>query len=299
MAGRPGRQARPFAIVAAAGLAVLVAGSALAGAGPSRLERPVPPAALPVGSVETPGVTELVSTPQVPDGALGATPGALIQDVFGAPTISSNGQRVVFLQMMDGGRSNQVMLRDRTAQATTILDASGAGGLLRHPTISADGRWVAYVKPGGGASTAVTATVVLVEVATGTRVVVPQPPGRNRSPDQPALSRDGRFVAVRTAALKGSEILLLDRTSTTWETISVDVNGRPTATSSALAAQPAISWDGRFVSFTALASAAQLVVTPKHDPALRRPRGHAGTGAFADARDQRQRCGRRLRQRRQ
>ena len=264
MAGRPGRQARPFAIAAAVGLAVLIAGSALAVAGPSRTAPPaLPPAALPVGSVETPGVTELVSTPQVPDGSAGATPGALIQDVFGAPTISSNGRLVVFLQLMDGGRSNQVLLRDRTAQTTTLLDASDAGNLLRHPTISADGRWVAYVKPGGGASTAVTATVVLVEVATGTRVVVPQPPGRSRSPDQPALSRDGRFVAVRTAALRGSEILLFDRTSTTWETISVDVNGRPTATSSALAAQPAISWDGRFISFTALATAAQLVVTPK------------------------------------
>jgi len=264
MAGRPGRQARPFAIAAAVGLAILIAGSALAVAGPSRTAPPaLPPTALPAGSVETPGVTELVSTPQVPDGSAGATPGALIQDVFGAPTISSSGERVVFLQMMDGGRSNQVLLRDRSTQTTTVLDASDAGGLLRHPTISADGRWVAYVKPQGGTSTAVTATVVLVEVATGTRTVVPQPPGRNRSPDQPALSQDGRFVAVRTVVLKGSEILLFDRTSTTWETISVDVNGRPTGLSSALAAQPAISWDGRFVSFTALATAAQLVVTPK------------------------------------
>jgi hypothetical protein len=270
MAGRPGRQARPFAIAAAVGLAVLSAGSALAVAGPSRTAPPaLPPAALPAGAVETPGITELVSTPQVPDGAVGATPvvpggpaGAVVlgalQDSFSAPTISSDGERVVFLQLIDGGRRNQLMLRDRATATTTMLARSDEYGPLRHPTISADGRWAAYVKPESRAT-----TVVLVDVATGARTVLPRLPGRNQNPDQPALSRDARFVAVRTVALKGSEILLLDRTSTTWETISVDVNGRPTALSGALAAQPAISWDGRFVAFTAIARAAQLVVTPK------------------------------------
>lgn len=264
MAGRPGRQVRPFAFVAAAGLAAVVAGSALAGAAPSAPAGPVRPAVLPAGSVETPGVTELVSTPQVPDGALGATPAAPLNEIFAAPTISSDGQLVVFLQLAEGGRRNQVMLRDRTAQTTTLLGTSDANGLLRHPTISADGRWVAYVKPEDGPT-----TVVLVEVATGARTVVPQPPGRNRNPDQPALSRDGRFVAIRTVVLKGSEILLLDRASGSWETISVDVNGRPTALSAALAAQPAISGDGQFVAFTAVASSAQLVVTPKPSNAHR------------------------------
>jgi Tol biopolymer transport system component len=258
MAGRPGRQTRPFAIAAAAGLAVLVAGSALAVAGPSGMALPARPAVLPAGSVETPGVTELVSTPQVPDGAVGATPLGPLQDSFSAPTISSDGERVVFLQVLDGGRRNQVLLRDRAAGTTTPLDTSAAGELFRHPTLSADGRWVAYVRPLKG-----TTTVVLVDVATGARSVVPQPPDRNRNPDQPTLSSDGRFVAVRTLVLKGSEIMLLDRASTTWETISADVNGRPTALSGALAAQPAISWDGRFVAFTAIARAAQLVVTPK------------------------------------
>ncbi len=258
MADRPGRRARPSAIVAAVGLAAVVAGSALAGAAPTVPARPVHPAALPAGSVETPGLTELVSTPQVPDGALGATPAAALNDTFGAPTISSSGRYVVFLQAADGGRGNQLMLRDRTAQTTTLLDASDANGPLRQPTISADGRWVAYVRPEDGPT-----TVVLVEVATGSHTVVPQPPGRNRNPDQPALSRDGRFLAVRTEVLKGSEILVLDRTSAAWETISVDVDGQPTALSSTLAAQPAISWDGRFVAFTAVATFARLVVTPR------------------------------------
>jgi Tol biopolymer transport system component len=258
MAGRPGRQARPFALVAAAGLAAAVAGSALAGAAPPRLERPVLPAALPSGSVETPGRTELVSTPQVPGGALSATPAAALDDLFAAPTISASGRYVVFLAAAAKGRGNQVMLRDRSKQTTTALAASDVNGPLRQPTISADGRWVAYVKPADGPT-----GVVLVEVASGKRIVVPQPPDRNRSPDQPVLSRNGNLLAVRAEVGKGSEILLLDRASAAWETISVDVNGRPTGFSAALAAQPAISGDGRFVVFTAVASAAQLVVTPK------------------------------------
>lgn len=258
MAGRPGRQARPFALVAAAGLAVVVAGSALAGPTRPAPAGPVPPAALPEGSVETPGRTELVSTPQVPGGALGATPAAALDDLFAAPTISANGRYVVFLQVADGRGGNQVMLRDRTTRTTTPLGASDANGLLRHPTISADGHWVAYVKPEDGP-----ATIVLVEVATGGRTVVPQPPGRNRNPDQPALSRDGRFLAVRAGVLKGSEVLVLDRTTTAWETISVDVNGEPTGFTGARAAQPAISWDGRFVVFTAVAISARLTDTPK------------------------------------
>ena len=264
MAGRPGRLTRPFAVVAALSLAALAAGNAFGSAAPPAPAPSLPPAALPAGSVETPGSTELVSTPQVVDGALGATPLGPLQDSFSAPTISADGRFVVFLQVLDGGRRNQLMLRDRAAETTTLLDTSDPGALLRHPTISADGRWVAYARPVKGPT-----TVVIVEVATGARAPLPRLPGRNLSPDQPALSRDGRFLAVRTAVLKGSDILLLDRTSATWETISVDVNGRPTAFTAALAAQPAISWDGRFVAFTAVAQAAQLVITPKPDNPFR------------------------------
>jgi len=138
-----------------------------------------------------------------------------------------------------------------------VIDASDANGLLRQPTISADGRWVAYVRPADGPT-----SIVLVEVATGKRTFMPRPPGRNRNPDQPALSRDGRFLAVR-ALVEGSEVLVLDRTTGAWETISVDVNGQPTGFGGTRAAQPAISWDGRFVVFTAAATYARLTDTPK------------------------------------
>ncbi len=258
MAGRPGRRSRPFALVAAAGLAAVVAGSALAGPRPPIRERAAAPAALPAGSVETPGRNELVSTPQAPDGALGATQGATTEDLFGAPTLSADGRFVVFLQARTGGRANAVVVRDREAQTTTLLAASDANGPLRQPTISADGRWVAFVQPEDGPD-----TITIVEVATRSSSTLPQPPGRNRNPDQPALSRDGRLVAMRAQVSQGSEILVFDRASTTWETISVDVKGAPTGFSGARAAQPAISWDGRFVAFTAVATSARLTLTPR------------------------------------
>jgi Tol biopolymer transport system component len=258
MAGRPGRQVRPFALVAAAALAAVVAGSALAVPTVPVAARPAAFDALPAGSIETPGTTELVSTPQVQGGAQGATPATAVDDVFAAPTISADGRYVVFLQVAASQQGNQVMLRDRKAQATTALGSSDPKGLLRSPTISADGRWVAYVRFMDGVT-----AVMLVEVATGTRTVVPRPPGRNHDPDQPALSRDGRFLAVRTQVVEGSEVMLLDRTSAAWETISVDVKGGPTGFTGALAAQPAISGDGRFVAFTAAATFATLSFTPK------------------------------------
>ncbi len=260
MAGRPGRQGRPFALVAATGLAVLLAGTALAGPTPPTPAPPTAPAALPAGSVETPGRTELVSTPQVAGGALGATPAVALDDLFAAPTISASGRYVVFLQVADTRSGNLVMVRDRTAKTTTAMGASDGNGPLRHPTISADGRWVAYTRSIDGPNPT---RIVLVDRTTGGEVAIPDLPGRNFFPDQPALSRDGRFLAVRTQAGQGTEIMVLDRSTAAWETISVDVDGRPTGSTSALAAQPAISWDGRFVAFTAVATFARFTVTPK------------------------------------
>jgi Tol biopolymer transport system component len=260
VAGRSGRRARFLAAFATVGLTGTLAGGATAG--PVLLPpAPAPTlAALPAGSVETPGRNELVSTPQASGGAVGATAAAQVDAFFAAPTISANGRYVVFLQ--EGGRKagNQVALRDRRERTTRVLGESDANGPLRQPTISGNGAWVAYVRPGDGSS-----AIVLVDTRTGERLLAPTPPGRYRFPDQPALSEDGLLLAIRTRAVEGTEILLLDRTSgeAAWETISLDVAGRPTGFTAARAAQPAIAGSGRYVAFTAAASFAQLVDQPK------------------------------------
>ncbi len=260
MAGRPGRRARPLAVATAAVLAAAFASTSLAGPLPRAPDLPAAPAALPPGSVETPGRNELVSTPQGAVGATSATAANTADELFSPPTISADGRFVVFLRQGSSRSGNEIVVRDRRARTTTVLDESDSNGPLRHPTISANGRWIAYTRSIDGPNPT---RIVVIDRTTGARVPVPDPPGRNFFPDQPALSRDGRFLAMRTQAANGTEVLVLDRSTAAWDTVSVDVNGRPTGVGSALAAQPAISWDGRWVAFTATPTAAQFVITPK------------------------------------
>ena len=259
MAGRPGQRSRPLAVATAAGLLALLAGSAVAGPLPDAPPRPVAPAALPPGSVETPGRNELVSTPQVDGGALGVYAIGIraigqADDIFGPPTISADGRFVVFLQQpnVDDRNSNEVVVRDRKTGKTTVMAESDSNGPLREPTISADGQWVAFVRSMDGPQPT---SVILVERASGSPVPLPRLPRGYYWPDQPALSGNGNVLVVRVqTSQEGTEILLLDRTATqgAWEPVSVDVNNEPTGSTSARAAQPAISWDGLWVAFSAL-----------------------------------------------
>ena len=255
MAGRPGLRSRPSAVALAAGLVALLTGSAVAGPLPGGALQPAAPSALPPGSVETPGSNELVSTPQQDRGALSATPASRVEDLFGPPTISASGRFVVFLQWLGPRGENQVVLRDRREGKTTVLDGPNSNGDLQHPTISADGRWIAYTRSIDGPDPT---EVVLVERTSGSEVPLPSMPDGYYFADQPSLSGDGTLLAVRAAASGGSEVLLLDRSRSSWEIVSVDVNGRPTASREALAAQPALSADGRYVTFTAESGRAQL-----------------------------------------
>lgn len=259
MTVRPGRRARLLAAASAAGLVLVLTGSAVAGPLPPLPVAPEPPAALPPGSVETPGRNELVSTPQRDFGALSATTGSTITEVFAPPTISANGRYVVFVQT-PGRDGNQVVLRDRRSETTTVIDGPNGNGPLRHPTISGDGRWVAYTRSIDGPNPT---EVVLVERETGSEIDLPDLPRGYFFPDQPALSRDGRFVAVRATGSETEEILVLDRSTATWEVVSVDVNGRPTGSRDAESAHPAISADGRFVAFTAASPRVQFVADVK------------------------------------
>jgi hypothetical protein len=259
MTARPGRRARLLAAASAAGLVLVLTGSAVAGPLPPLPAEPAPPAALPPGSVETPGRNELVSTPQQDLGAYSATTGGTIEEVHGPPTISANGRYVVFVQVPDR-RGNQVAVRDRRSDTTTVIDGPDGNGPLRHPTISGDGRWIAYTRSIDGPNPT---EVVLVERETGSEIALPDLPRGYFFPDQPALSRDGRFLAVRATGSETEEILVLDRSTATWEVVSVDVNGRPTGSRDAESAHPAISADGRFVAFTAASPRVQFVADVK------------------------------------
>lgn len=255
MTVRPGRRARVLAAAAAAGLAIVLAGSAIAGPLPASRGEPAAPAALPPGSVETPGRNELVSTPQRDFGALSATTGSTIDEVHAPPTISANGRYVVFVQTPNEG-GNQVAVRDRRSDTTTVIDGPDDNGPLRHPTISGDGRWIAYTRSIDGPNPT---EVVLVEREREREVALPRLPGRYFFPDQPALSFDGQVLAVRARGTETTEILVLDRATGEWQVVSVDVNGDPIGSRLGDAAQPAISGDGRIVAFTAGSARIQFV----------------------------------------
>ncbi len=260
MGGRPGRRIRPLAIVTAAGLVAALASTTLAGPLPPERRPADPPAALPAGSVETPGRNELISTPQPGGGATGASSSSSGVDIFAAPTISADGRYVVYLRQASTRLGTEIVVRDRTARTTIPLDESDGNGPISQPTISADGRWIAYTRPIDGPNPT---RIVLIDRTTRKRAEIPNPPGRNFFPDQPALSRDGRFLAMRTQASEGTEVLVLDRSDNTWDTVSVDAAQNPTGTTSARAGQPAISWDGRWVAFTATPTMARFVDSPK------------------------------------
>ncbi len=256
MSAVPGRRTRVLATATAAALVAVLAGSALAGPLPPRPAVPAAPAALPPGSVETPGSNELISTPQRDLGALSATPGSGVADLFGPPTISANGRFVVFLQNVGADRGNQVAVRDRRERTTTVLDGPDSNGPLQHPTISGDGRWVAYTRSIDGENPT---EVVLVERTSGREVELPRLPREYYFPDQPALSDDGQVLAVRAQGSETTEVLVLDRAAGAWEVISVDVDNRPIGARTGDAGQPAVSGDGRLVAFTAGSARIQFV----------------------------------------
>jgi Tol biopolymer transport system component len=255
MTPRPGRGNRVLAAATAAALVAVLAGSALAGPLPPPPATPGAPAALPPGSAETPGSNELISAPQQERGAVSATAAATADDLFGPPTIAANGRFVVFLQELGPGE-NRVAVRDRRERTTTVVDGPDSNGPLQHPTISADGRWIAYTRSIDGPDPT---EVVLVDRASRDEVAIPPLPRAYFFPDQPTLSADGRFLAVRARGTETTEILLLDRTAGAWEVVSVDVNNRPIGSRTGDAAQPAVSGDGRVVAFSAGSARIQLV----------------------------------------
>src|ERR1700731_1702698 len=167
------------------------------------------------------------------------------------------------------------------AQTFTI---TAAGGALAHaasqtvveetPSVSADGRYVAYSASAGqhtqifvrdtceGAASGCKAQTTLLSVAADGS-------GANDDSSSPSISANGRYVAFSSAATNlvenaaaGHQIYLRDTCAgaegsctPATQIVSIDANGALTGTESFL---PSISASGRFVAF--------LAVTPSHAP---------------------------------
>jgi WD40 repeat protein len=217
----------------------------------------------------TSGTTTRVSVPQSGFEANGGGLGA---------AISADGRFVAFesdatnLVAGDGNARRDIFLRDRTSGTTTRVSIPQSGpeanGHSFNAAISADGRFVAFQSAAtnlvAGDSNATTDVFVRDRTSgTTTRVSLPQSGAQgNGFSGEPVISADGRFVAFQSAATNlvagdgnaTRDIFVRDRTSGTTTRVSVPQSG-PEAND--FNQRPAISGDGRFVTF--ISSATNLV----------------------------------------
>jgi Tol biopolymer transport system component len=191
------------------------------------------------------------------------------------PAISSDGRYVVFtgaasnLDPIDTNGVGDVFLFDRDAGTTELVSLTATGTLgdlySVHPSISADGRYVAFESmattfvptdvngvPDVFVKDRVTAALILVSA---------RPDGipGNGSSYHPSISGDGRFVAFESNASDlgppgtgngGTHAFVRDLATNTTTVVSLTLLGAP---SLYMADNPRISYDGRFVVFESLA----------------------------------------------
>jgi pimeloyl-ACP methyl ester carboxylesterase len=189
--------------------------------------------------------------------------------------ISSNGRYVVFasssnnLVVGDTNNTRDVFVHDRVAHITTrvSLASNGSQGnsFSEFPSISADGRYVAFMSSAsnlvGGDTNNYTDIFLHDRVAqTTTRVSVASngSQGGNQS-TSPAISGDGRYISFQyygSDLVSGDtnntfDILVHDQMVHTTTRVSVDSNGNQ---GNGESSGPALNFDGRYITFMSAAS---------------------------------------------
>ncbi len=211
------------------------------------------------------GITDRIS---VAGGAQGNGPS-------GAPAISANGRFVAFsseaanLVPNDSNKVADIFVHDRTTGQTSRVSVNSDGtqgnGRSFAPSISADGRYVAFaseannlVPNDANGSCVICGIDVFVhdrETAKTTLVSLNSNGVQgNHFSDNPSISADGRFVAFSSLASNlvpndtnyQADIFVRDRQENLTSRVSVGPNGSQAKDQSA---HPAISADGRFVAF--------------------------------------------------
>jgi hypothetical protein len=193
------------------------------------------------------------------------------------PALSADGTIVAFRSLASGlgAAGDRVYVRDRGAGTTTVVSAA-ACSTTGVPTVSSDGRFVAYECTGAsGPTSAAVTTVVVHDLATGAdeRADVSSDGAGGVCPDgladhcrsiRPALSADGRYVAFysnQTNLVAGDandvvDVFVRDRVLGTTERVSVASGGGESEGGASAGGDPrlGISADGRFVVFVSAAT---------------------------------------------
>jgi len=185
-----------------------------------------------------------------------------------SPSISSDGRFVAFhsdasnLVPEDTNGWPDVFLHDRLTGVTEMVSVASDGthgdSTSKDPSISADGRFVAFWSYAGNlvpVDTNVLADVFVHDRQIGetTRVSVTST-GEQSCGDHPSISADGRFVAFQSICTNlvphdnnyWSDVFVHDRQTGITEIVSVDSDG---IQGNDVSSSPVISADGRFVAF--------------------------------------------------
>ena len=189
--------------------------------------------------------------------------------------ISADGRFIVFrsdassLVAGDTNGGEDIFLRDRLLGETTRISVSSSGaqadGGSYYPSISNDGRYIAFNSDAPDLVSGDTNGFIDIFVRdrqTGTTTRVSIGPGgqqaNNNSDSYTAISGDGRYIAFNSDATNlvdgdgnaVSDVFVHDRQTGITERVSVNSDEVP---GNAVSQDPAISTDGRFVSFTSWA----------------------------------------------
>lgn len=175
------------------------------------------------------------------------------------PSISADGRWVTFISDAsnlvsgDTNGGQDIFVWDRTTGALSLLALSGpgAGAYYFDASISADGRWITYVRSVSAAEVYVAdrldGTTRAVSAAAGGAAV-------NGNAFGPAISGDGRWITFTTMAMTSDEdrpydtkVFLWDRETGTTTLVPTSADDAPLEVSG----DPVISTDGRWISYAA------------------------------------------------
>jgi hypothetical protein len=193
--------------------------------------------------------------------------------------ISANGRYIAFQSKVstlvpgDGNNEADIFLRDTAAGTVTLVSVASDGTQANagsfNPSISADGRYVAFESNGSNLVAGDThglRNVFVRDTVAGTTTLVSVTFGATPGPADadsrdPSISADGRLVAFSSGASdlvvgdnnNASDIFLRDTVSGTTQIVSVSLTGSGVPGNDG-SFNPAISADGRHVAFDSDAS---------------------------------------------
>lgn len=195
------------------------------------------------------------------------------------PSISADGRFVVFEGSggSPGGAEpsqlSEVLVRDLASSSTVVVSVfyesshATGDGVSQSPSISADGRFVAFASDARNlveGDTNLSTDVFVRDMETGTTTRVSQDSNGNQGKygsEYPSISADGRYVAfssvnnlVADDSNEAADVFVRDIHTGTIVRVSVDSSGNQ---GNGMSLIPSISADGRYVAF--MSSSSDLV----------------------------------------